>query len=174
VGAEGYGHPHGVSGQLASGKIDLGGPGDLVFDMKSFVADRPDVRAHLGLTKKVSSSDQRKVTEAMLGADVLDVARFPKAAYSITAIAPLDGQPPGDTGRYQVDGEFTLHGVKRPLRVLSALERTDRAGVLLMRGSFTILQTQFGITPYSALGGFVRVTDKLEVWADLVLLNPPP
>ena len=40
VGAMGrFGHDYGVQGRLVSGKVDLGGSGELVFDMQSFVED---------------------------------------------------------------------------------------------------------------------------------------
>src|SRR4051812_31137503 len=47
VGAEGYGHVHGVEGRLASGEITPGGAGELVFDMTSFSADTPTARSYL-------------------------------------------------------------------------------------------------------------------------------
>ena len=174
VGAEGYGHPHAVSGRLESGWIDLGASskvGELIFDMRSFNADLPDVRQALGLGRAVSAGDQQKVTANMLGADVLDVARHPRAVFAIGSIRPIEGQAAGNPGRYQLQGEFTLHGVTRPLVVLASVEPTDRPGVLRMRGAFTLVQSQFGITPYSALAGLVRVADRLEVWGDLILSN---
>ena len=169
VGADGYGHIHGVQGRLASGTIKLGSGGDLVFDMKSFVADPAGARRALGLTKPVSAADQQKTTASMLGADVLDVARHPTAVFAIAAAIPLDGQPVGNAGRYRLQGEFTLHGVMRPLQLSVSLEPTDRPTVVRMRGEFTILQSEYGMKPYSALAGLVRVADKLEIQADLIL-----
>jgi polyisoprenoid-binding protein YceI len=172
VGAEGYGHVHGVQGRLLSGKLVLGGPGELVFDMRGFVADPPAARSALGLARPVSASDQRKVTANMLGRDVLDVGRYPTAIYAVERAAPLDGQGEGQPGRYRLEGSFTLHGVSRPLAIDTVVEATNNPAYLRMSGAFAILQTHYGMTPYSALAGLVRVADRLEISGDLFLYVP--
>lgn len=168
--ATNLGHVHGVEGQLASGQVTLGGAGSLVFSMTSFTADTPRARQYVGLNPQFSASDAAKVSANMHSADVLDVARFPQSTCAITALKPLDGQKTGDPGRYQLDGQFTLHGVTRPIQSTVTVERTDRAGVLHMRGSFAILQSAHGIRPFSAAGGFVRIADQLTIWGDLILI----
>jgi polyisoprenoid-binding protein YceI len=165
-----FGHAHGVQGNLKSGKVALGGAGELVFDMGSFMADTAAARKRVGLEqKKGAEADARKVTEAMRGSGVLDVAQFPTASFRITSIAPLDKQSAGEPGRYQLDGRFTLHGTEQNLQIAARVEKTESAGVLRMSGSFTIKQTDYGITPYSALGGLAKVADELGISADLVL-----
>ncbi|MFO0909836.1 MAG: YceI family protein [Isosphaeraceae bacterium] len=163
------GHEHGIIGRLAAGSVTLGGPGDLVFDMRTFVADLPEARRYVGLTGSVSASDQQKTTGNMLSKDVLAVAQYPTAKYQFRSATPLDGQPVGEPGRYQLDGVFTLHGAALPLPLTATLEKTTTPGALRMRTAFAILQSQFGITPYSALGGLVGVTDRLDIWGDLIL-----
>jgi polyisoprenoid-binding protein YceI len=171
VGAEGYGHVHGVLGRLASGTVGLaqGSGGELVFDMTTFVADAAEARQAFGLFKPVSPSDQQKITATMLGSEVLDVARYPRAVFAITAVIPLDGQPAGSPGRYRLKGEFTLHGVTRRLHIIAKVEPAERANIIRMRGGFTILQSEYGMKPYSALAGLVRVADRLEIRGDLML-----
>jgi polyisoprenoid-binding protein YceI len=105
----------------------------------------------------------------MLGSEVLDVARYPRAVFAITAVIPLDGQPAGSPGRYRLKGEFTLHGVTRRLDITAKVEPAERANVVRMRGGFTILQSEYGMKPYSALAGLVRVADRLEIRGDLIL-----
>jgi polyisoprenoid-binding protein YceI len=161
--ATALGHVHGVQGNLSSGKVTLGGAGEVVFDMTSFTADTAQARQYVGLPAQFSQSDAQKVTANMRGGDVLDVARFPTATFSITSAAPADGQKAGDPGRYQLDGRFTLHGVTQPLRFLATVEATGKPGTLHARGSFSILQTSYGIQPYSALAGLVRVADQLDI-----------
>lgn len=165
------GHAHGIVGLLTSGIIVPDGPSELVFDLTSFQADTPEARQTVGLDPKASRSDARKVTTNMLGPDVLDATRYPRAAFTIAAFAPLDGQAVGTVGRYQVDGRFNLHGVARPLRFTATLERAESPGKLRLRGAFALLQTDYGIQPYSALGGLVRVANALQIWGD-VLLTP--
>jgi polyisoprenoid-binding protein YceI len=163
------GHEHGVQGQLASGTITVGEGGSLVFAMNSFVTDTPQARQAIGLAGKVSASDQQKSTANMLGKDVLDVARYATADYAITACAPLDGQAPGDPGRYRLEGKFTLHGVTRPLPLVAQIERTATLGAARMRCAFSIQQSDYGITPYSTLGGLIGVADRLDIWGDLTI-----
>jgi polyisoprenoid-binding protein YceI len=171
VGAEGHGHVHGVVGRLESGTVGLTSrsAGGLVFDMTTFVADSAEARRVFGWTKTVSPSDQQKITATMLGSDVLDVARYPRAVFAITTVIPLDGQPLGNAGRYQLAGELTLHGVTRPIRATVSAEQAERPNVVRMRGKFAILQSDYGMKPYSALAGLVRVADRLEIQGDLIL-----
>jgi polyisoprenoid-binding protein YceI len=165
-----FGHAHGVQGNLKSGKMTLGGDGEFAFDMASFVADSAEARKRVGLDqKKISDADARKVTEAMRGSGVLDVGRFPTASFRITSIAPLDKQAAGQPGRYQLDGRFTLHGTEQKLQIEAKVEKTATDGVLRMTGSFSIKQTDYGMTPYSALGGLAKVADELTISADIVL-----
>jgi hypothetical protein len=163
------GHEHAVEGQLASRTIAVGARESLVFAMKSFVADTPAARQALGLNGAVSASDQRKVTETMLGREVLDVDRYPTASYAIASSTPLDAQAPGKPRRYRLDGKLTLHGVTHPLALTAQIEPTATPGVARMRCAFEIVQTDYKITPYSTLGGLIGVADRLEIRGDLVI-----
>jgi polyisoprenoid-binding protein YceI len=164
------GHPHGVEGRLKSGAVGFGGDGELVFDMASFTADTPDARKWVGLEgKKVSESEAKKVTEAMKSSDVLNVAQFPTATFKISAAAPQDKQAAGAPGAYQLDGTFALHGIEHKLQFQAKLAPTDKPGILKLSGTFTIKQTDYGITPYSALGGLAKVADELQIWGELLL-----
>jgi polyisoprenoid-binding protein YceI len=168
------GHPHGVQGNLKSGKLTLGGEGELVFDMTSFVADTKEARDRLAVKGKVSESEAKKVNTAMLGADVLNVEKFPTATYRISASKPLDKQTAGEAGNYQLEGQFTLHGTEQKLHFKAKAEKTDKAGVIKLTGSFSIKQTDYGITPYSALGGLAKSSDELEIVGELVFSAASP
>jgi hypothetical protein len=164
------GHPHGVEGSLKSGKVSLGGGGELIFDMRSFTADTPEARKKVGLEgKKVTENEAKKVNETMRGADVLDVAKFPTAVCKIVAIKPSEKQEAGAPGPYEVNGKFTLHGVEKPIQFRAKLERTEKEGVLKLSGSFLIKQTDYGMTPVTAAGGLAKVADELEITGELVL-----
>jgi polyisoprenoid-binding protein YceI len=167
------GHPHGVEGRLAPCRLSLAGAGQLAFDMASFRADTAEARRRAGLAPGCPAPDARKATEAMLGASVLDAAHHPRAAFDVSAVAPLDGQAPGRPGRYRLAGRFTLRGVTRPLEFVAVAEAGAGAGSLRLRGEFTLSQAEYGIEPYSALGGLARVADRLHVWGDLTLTPAP-
>ena len=38
-----------------------------------------------------------------------------------------------------------------------------------MTGTFTIRQSDYGITPASSVGGLAKVADELEIYAELIL-----
>lgn len=174
VGSAGrLGHDHGVVGNLASGTIRPGGGGELVFDTTSFTADTPEARAQVGLDPKANASDAQKVTANMRGPDVLHVAKYPQAVFAITAMTPAGGQQAGEGGAYHLTGQFTLHGTTKPLKITAALEPIPQSKSVRLKGTFSILQTQFGITPYSALAGLARVADTLQIWGDVVLTPAP-
>lgn len=164
------GHGHGIVGNLAAGRVTLGGTGELTFDMTSFIADSAAARQRVGLDGTVSASDARKVNDNMRGADVLDVANFPRANYKITSMRPLDGQAAGAPGRYMISGTFTLHGVSQQAPFEATVAASQQPGVFRMTGEFTIRQTNYNIQPYSAVGGLVKVSDEMRIWGDLLLV----
>jgi polyisoprenoid-binding protein YceI len=163
------GHSHGVEGRLSSGQLHVAGEGKLKFDMSSFTADSPRARQYVGLEPDFSASDAAKVNVNMKGPDCLDVARYPRAACHITALSPLGGQAAGSPGQYRIHGQFTLHGVTRPVQFTAVLSKTEEAEGLSLRGNFRITQWTYGIQPYSALGGLIRVADELTIYGDLNL-----
>jgi hypothetical protein len=58
-------------------------------------------------------------------------------------------------------GELKILGVRRPLTILA---RREGARV---RGSLSLRPTEFGITPYTALAGAIRLQDRVRVDLDL-------
>ena len=146
--------------------------GRLVFDMASFDADLPEARRHVSLSGELSSGDRQQINDSMRGPAVLDAQRFPDATYMITAVRPRDGQDAGAPGNYQLEGVFQLHGVSRSVEIAVRVEPGKTSEALRMQGQFSILQTQYGIKPYSALLGAARVADRLEIWGDLILVRP--
>jgi hypothetical protein len=170
------GHDHGVVGRLESGQVTLGQNGELVFAMKTFITDTPEARKYVGLTAPVKPADQQKSTANMLGPDVLDVQKYPRATFKIMSCQPMDGQAAGAAGGYQVNGTFTLHGVSRPLSFAAKVEPTSDVSACRVSGVFAINQSGFGIRPYTALGGLVGIQDRLEIWGDFVMkpaTSPP-
>jgi hypothetical protein len=169
VGKTGLGHEHGVEGQLKQGRINLksaGAPGSLVFDMASFSVDTPEARKFVGLQKSAeSATQQEQVTRNMRGDSVLDVAKFPAASFTIKQIKKLDKPSQRNLPRIQLDGDFSLHGVTRPIQVVTEVE--EKSGWTHLMGGFALLQSQFGITPFKKAFGAVGVTDQLSVWGDL-------
>ena len=167
VGATGFGHEHAVEGKLASGFVHLGATqnaGELVFDMRSFDADTPAARKYIGLKGESDDSTRKQVNDNMLGADVLDVTKFPTAKFVIQSATRYEEAKTSSPPQFLLDGQFTLHGVTKHLRVLAETEESD--GMIHLRSRFSVLQSQFGITPFTKLLGTIGVADKLTIYGD--------
>lgn len=170
VGKTGLGHNHGVEGRLKSGSLQLegsGAGGELVFDMTSFDADTDAARRYVGLAGSTDASTKQQVNANMKGAAVLDVQRYPTAKFVVDGVKRTekksrDGQP-----LYELSGKFTLHGQTRPLKLEASVE--ERSEGKRLRGKFSILQTQYGIRPYSKAFGAVGVADQLTIFGDIQL-----
>lgn len=168
----GLGHVHGVVGNLKSGALTLGarsGAGQVVFDMTSFVADTDEARKYVGLEGQTDAGTQKKVNDNMLGASVLDVKAHPTATFDVDSALETGKRTTAGNPLYELKGRFTLHGTTPPLVVTA--EAAPAAKGVRLRGKFKVLQTQFGITPYTAALGAVGVADELTIWGDLEI-NP--
>ena len=170
VGKTGLGHEHGAEGRLKAGALMLGAQanaGELVFDLPTFVADQAASRAYVGLAGETDASTASQVTANMLGGEVLNVAKFPTATFRVRSSLPAAKRQASEPTSFELDGDFTLHGVTKPLRVIAVAEEAN--GAIHLRGQFAVRQTQFGITPYSRAFGAVGVADELKIWGDLWL-----
>ncbi|MBL8850967.1 MAG: YceI family protein [Planctomycetaceae bacterium] len=168
VGKTGLGHDHAVVGLLKSGTLLLGASenaGQMEFDLTSFRADSDGARKYIGLQGSSDAGTRQQVDANMLGAAVLNVARFPTATFVIASAAPVKKASQRGLPQYQLTGNFTLHGVTRQIQFLADSESKD--GWVHLRGSFSILQSQFGIQPFTKAFGAIGVADRLSIWGDL-------
>lgn len=164
------GHEHAVEGRLKSGTLELGAAqkaGELVFDMSTFTADSEAARRALRLEGDTDAETQKKVDANMRGADILDVERFPTATYTVETAALYSPATADKPAVYELKGTFTLHGVSHPLAVLAPAQETR--GYLRVWCQFAILQSEYGIEPYTVALGAIGVADRLEIWGDLWL-----
>ena len=60
-----------------------------------------------------------------------------------------------------VEGPLTVAGSTCPLATVVALHRAT--GTVRAHGAVTVLQSEFGVTPYSAMLGQLRVADEVRV-----------
>ncbi len=174
VGKTGFGHDHGVEGKLKSGSLVLEGEqagGELLFDVTSFDADTDAARRYVGLSGSTDASTRQQVNANMKGAAVLDVRRYPTAKFVVSAVKKTGKQSREGHPLYELSGQFTLHGQTRPLKLEASAEETADGGVRL-RGNFAIMQTQYGIRPYSKAFGAVGVADRLTIYGDIHLDAP--
>lgn len=106
------------------------------------------VREGTGGMQALDDDDKANI-EQTIDEEVLE--RQP-IAYRSTSIRSLDG------GRLVVDGELTLAGSTRPLTVEVSLDGDGAPS-----GSAVITQSEWGIKPYSALFGALKVADDVRV-----------
>jgi polyisoprenoid-binding protein YceI len=95
----------------------------------------------------------------MLGPQVLDARRFARIRFHSTEVqqAGMD--------RWLVRGSLDLHGHTQPIAVIVSRERGR------YKGSATLRQTEFAITPISIAGGTVRVKDEITIEFDIVTVD---
>ena len=69
--------------------------------------------------------------------------------------------------QYKLAGDFTLHGVSRPIQVVA--EVAEKNGSTHLGGGFSMLQSQFGITPFTKAFGAIGVADQLNLCGDVLI-----
>lgn len=115
------------------------------------------VRAGTGGIKPLTDRDKREI--AVTARKVLSTDRYPEATFTATTFEP----GPDDAGGTIV-GTLTLAGQSQPQRL-----QVSQAGPGQYRATTTIRQTSFGIKPYSAFLGALKVADAIEFEADIDL-----
>jgi polyisoprenoid-binding protein YceI len=95
--------------------------------------------------------------------EVLETDRYPEITYECSRVT---GSGSGDRFWLALNGELTLHGVTRSLPV--SVRVVVNGSSLRASGAFSILQSDFGIAPVSAVGGAIRVKDELKCNFDIV------
>jgi polyisoprenoid-binding protein YceI len=131
---------HDVCLRVTSFVVDVG-DGDVItadFDAGS-----------LRVEGQVNALDRRQI-ERNAANDVLDARRFPKIAFRSTKVTR-------DGARARIEGELTLHGATQPI-ALDAADDGQR-----WRAEVRLDQRRFGIRPYSAMLGTLKVKPEVVV-----------
>ncbi|MBD8507667.1 YceI family protein [Hoyosella sp. G463] len=102
-----------------------------------------------GGVKPMSASDRRTTEKNMRG--VLKPHSFPTATFTSTSVA-VDGNS------LQVEGDLALLGVSRPVALTGTIEASGQVEV-----SAGIRQSRWGITPFSAFLGALRLADEVTI-----------
>jgi len=125
---------------------------DFYFPVAGLSMDEPELRQSAGFTSDISPEDVENTRLRMLR--LLDAEKYPFA--QVRAVRAT-GIPPD----LVLGAELTLHGVTRALDVPAKL--TVDGGHFSIEGETEIRQTDYGITPFSVLGGALAVKDPLRV-----------
>ena len=161
------GHNHVLSSPQFSGFIYLPKDNitaarfDLEFRLDQLEIDRPENRANLGsaFSSVPSAGTIKRTRDHRLGESNLQADRFPFVRIHSVQIA---GEIPKIAANVQVE----LHGQQREMWL--PLSVAGLPGQLSASGSLVLRQSDFGIQPYSVLGGFLAVQDELVIEFSLV------
>lgn len=157
------GHEHIIASQDVQGYILLNKTAglcqaDLFVPLAKLNVDDPQLRAEAALktTPSLSSIDNTK--KNMLKS--IDAINFPFAQlHSSDCSAALSGK--------ETKVVLTIHGVQQERQLAIALQQAQD-NQLIVSGKFSILQTEFGIEPFSVFNGLIKVEDKLDLTYQLV------
>ncbi len=148
------GHDHVVASHALAGFVaPQRGRADLYVELERLTVDEPALRVEAGFETQPSASDIEGTRTNMLE-KVLESSRFPFAVIAVTGV---------DAGQRSATlaVTLTLHGQTRTVQAPAEVD-VD-ADQLRVSGRFSFAQTDFGITPYSLLGGAIAVRNELDL-----------
>src|ERR1019366_8702322 len=115
-------------------------------------------RGGRGGPKPLTDRDRREIGVTMRR--LLDTGPYPVAVFVATGFKPSGGGG-------MIDGDFTLHGTSRPLRL-----HVTETGPGMYQATGAVVQSSYGIKPYSGFFGTLKVSDAVVVEAGARLPAP--
>ena len=116
------------------------------------------------LDKAPSEEDKKKIFNSMHN-EVLESAKYQKITFKSVSVSDVK-QTGSDAYNLVVNGDLSLHGVTKRIAVPVAAAVTPQQ--LRATGKYTLKQSDYGIKPYSAAGGTIKVKDEIVVNFDIV------
>jgi len=151
------GHDHVIASRTLVGAVaPQQGRADLHFRLDALTVDDTALRAEAGLDTQPSADAIAGTRHNML-TKALDAERYPDVTIRIARRA---GAAEHGTAT-PLDAAITLHGVTRRYTVPVTVAEAD--GALTASGAFEIRQSDFGIEPFSVMGGALGVHDTLAL-----------
>jgi polyisoprenoid-binding protein YceI len=142
-----FAHDHEIRAPIQSGSFD---------EQKRTVEFRVKSADLKVLDPDSSDSERSQVQHTMESPKVLDPDKFPEITFHSTSIEAVG------PGKWNVQGDLTLHGQTKPIKV--EVEGSNGH----YRGSSRFRQTEFGITPITIGGGSIKVKDEVRIEFDVV------
>jgi polyisoprenoid-binding protein YceI len=155
-----FAHNHEIGVKSFSGRVVVpaagagGGSLEMEVDAPSLVV----------LDKEPSEEDKKKIFNSMHN-EVLESAKYQKIAFKSVSVSDVK-QTGSDAYSFVVNGDLSLHGVTKRIAVPVAATVTPQH--LRATGKYTLKQTDYGIKPYSAAGGSIKVKDEVVVNFNIV------
>ena len=136
----------------ATCKIEISVPvSGLEVDLKGY-------RTKAGLdAQEVSAEDKVKIKENFSGARQLDARNYPNITFKSTACK-------GAGTAFMIEGDLTLRGVTK--KVIVPMSIVTDGTTFSASGKFTVRGSDYGMAPFSAVGGTLRNQDSLTFVID--------
>jgi polyisoprenoid-binding protein YceI len=116
------------------------------------------------LDKKPSEEDKKKIFDSMHN-EVLESAKHQKITFKSVSVSDVK-QTGNDAYSFVINGDLTLRGVTK--RIAVPVKATVTPQQLRATGEYTLKQTDYGIKPYSAAGGTIKVKNEVVVNFNIV------
>lgn len=147
------GHDHVVAARTISGTVwPQAQRAQLQFRLDQMTVDEAALRQVAGLDRQPSREAIDGTRQNML-TKVLDADRYPL----VTVIAEQQPGPPG----LPLKVAITLHGVTRHYEIPATITQDQQS--MTVSGTVNLKQTDFGLTPFSVMGGAMAVQDQMEL-----------
>jgi polyisoprenoid-binding protein YceI len=155
-----FAHDHDIGVKSFNGRVVVpeagAGGGSLEMEVDATSLDVLDT--------KPSESDKKKIFDSM-HKEVLESAKHPKITFKSVSVSDVK-QTSNDSYSLIVNGDLTLRGVTKRIAIPVAATVTPQQ--LRATGKYTLKQTDFGIKPYSAAGGAIKVKNEVVLNFDIV------
>lgn len=111
-----------------------------------------------GGVRPVTEEDKQEIHDTLVGPDGLRTEEHPTITFRSDSVR---GEPPS----LSVTGELAIAGVTQPISLSVSVDEAGegRNGDVTVTAQATVVQSDYGITPYSAMFGAIRIADAVEV-----------
>jgi polyisoprenoid-binding protein YceI len=113
---------------------------------------------------EIGDDETSQEIERQMREKVLETAQYPRISFQSTRLW-AEASGPG-AYRLRTVGDLSLHGVTRPHEIAANLDLAD--DWMRLHGSFSLLQSHYGIKRIAVLGGMIVVKDELRFAFDLL------
>ena len=158
-----FGHDHVISTTTINGSVTVASSfsdstAELTVPLDTLEVDREELKKKYGIDSRLSRSAKMGTRENMLD-KVLQATDWPQVSISISVIETNPENP-------VLNISFNMHGVKQEFKLPASLQMSDDQ--LHVQGAFGLKKTDYGIKPFSRMGGALRVEDGLKIHFDLL------
>lgn len=163
------GHNHVMSSKSLAGQVWMhprfaASGFELSFPVADLIVDDPAARRAAGsdFPAEIPTADKEGTRKNMLRPEVLDAERYPRIAVRSTTVAGSIQSP-------QITARITIKDASHEVTVPATVAIDGSR--LTASGEIELLQTDFGIKPFSVALGALEVKDRLLVRFNLVALK---